>query len=246
MVPSRIVFVFLPLLFLSTTVAETKQPDMFLCLDSMMLLKHQTGSEPQKLVYGYINGKKTPCMSEYELRVALSRENFNQEIKKNPSKKKNLVKQNAVYRGEKNLAGADLRGFDLQGIDLSGANLENANLESTDLRSANLKNANLKGANLENAYCKNAVFFRANLTNVKLQGTFLPQANMLEAEGLSVDALCTAATLYKTLLEGSVIEVLESNCPAKLKKPTGGWDQKVYTEQQQIPASEQADPRQFH
>ncbi len=218
---------------------------MFLCLDSMVQLKSQTGKDPQKLVYGYINGKKTDCMSEYELRTKLSQDFFNRDNKSGQVNKKQL-QRDAIYRGNKNLANADLRGMDLQDLDLSGADLQNALLESADLRGAKLRNANLKGANLENAYCKNADLYRADLTGAQLRGAFFHHANLLETEGLTMENLCTVASLYKALLEEPVLEIIQSKYPIKMKNPKSGWNQKVFSEQPEIPVSEQADPRQFH
>lgn len=219
---------------------------MFLCLDSMMILKNQTGKKPQKLVYGYINGKKTSCMSEYDLRSTFLKEVFDRDQESVKASHKKQLQRNAVYRGEKNLANADLRGFDLQGLDLSGANLQNARLESADLRGANLRNADLRGANLENAFCKNADFCHANLTDAQLKDAYFHHANLQEAGGLTIKNLCTASTLYKALLEAPVLAIIQSKYPSKMKNPKGGWSQKVYSEQEEIPVSKQADPRQFH
>jgi hypothetical protein len=223
-----------------------EDPHMYLCTDSMAALKTDTGPQQEKLVYGYLHGEKTPCMSEYELRVRLSEEQFNRDKKTVPDPHPKPSKQAAVYRGEKHLANADLRGFDLKGLDLSGADLENANLESADLRGAKLTNANLKGANLEYAYCKRTDFTRANMAGTRLTGAYFQYANLLETDSLSIDDLVKASTLYKTLLEKTVMEVIVSRVPAKLKQPSDGWKQKVFSEQEELPKSEQADPHRFH
>jgi hypothetical protein len=224
-----------------------EKPAMYLCVDSMMQVKKETGEDPQKLVYGYINGRKTPCMSEYELRVKLSEKRLD-EKGASPEKVKKPLRQ-LVYRGEKKLANADLRGLDLQGLDLSGADLRNAVLESADLRGANLRNANLTGANLENAYCKNVNLEGANVTDAKLRGAYFHFAHLKNVEGLTVENLCTVTSVYKACLEAPVLEIIETSYPAKLRNPKGSWKQKIYTEMQQpepIPLSEQANPEDFH
>lgn len=206
------------------------EPDMFLCIDSMLSLKNSTGKEPKKLVYGYVNGQKTPCMNEYELRVIYSREKFVKDSAGIEAEQQKTFSRNAIFRGEKNLSGADLRGMDLQGIDLSGANLQSAQLESVDFRNANLSGANLTGANLRSAYCKNVNFSKADLTGADLQGAFFQNADMKSAEGLSIDLLCKAATLYRTVLDEAMLEELESNYGSKLQKPRGEWVPKDFGE----------------
>lgn len=233
------------LLLSSSSFAESNEPAMFLCIDSMMQVRKQTGCEPQKLVYGYIDGKKTACMSEYEFRVACSKVLFDRENGSLNKTQKKQLQRNAVYRGEKNLANADLRGLDLKGLDLSGANLTNAQLESADLRGANLKNATMTGANLENAYCKNADFRGADLTSANLRGAFFHHANLFEVQGITMENLSAVSSLYQARLEEPLMEIIESKFSNKLKNPKGSWNQKVYSEQQEIPLSERADPSNF-
>ena len=132
MILSRFSPALIPLFVFSVLVlSKTGDPPMFLCIDdSSGNMKNRSGKESQKLVYGYINGKKTPCMSEYELRSTYSKEVYDLNKQSGSDSRRNRQKQrNAVYRGEKNLSGADLRGFDLQGFDLSGTNLRNARLD---------------------------------------------------------------------------------------------------------------------
>jgi len=87
------------------------------------------------------------------------------------------------------LSGSDLKGADmarislvganLSGSDLSGAILENSNLSGSDLSSANLNGANLFQANLDGA----------NLSGTSLDGTTLQLASLVNAQGLSTEAL---------------------------------------------------------
>lgn len=229
------------------SVFSEEKPAMYLCVDKMMQAKKETGKDPKKLVYGYINGQKTPCMSEYELRVKLSPKPLNEKTTSVVKVDKPL--RELIYRGEKKLANADLRGLDLQGLDLSGADLRNAILQSADLRGVNLRNANLIGANLENAYCKNANLEGANITNAKLRGAYFHFARLKNVEGLTMENLCTVTSIYKASLEAPVLEIIETKYPTKLRNPKGSWKQEAYSETQQlepIPLSEQANPEDFH
>jgi uncharacterized protein YjbI with pentapeptide repeats len=206
----------------------SKNLDIFLCIDSISALKQQCIQDPQKLVYGYINGKKTPCMTEYELRVHYSQEEFRNKLQSVEQMQKRTLQQNAVYRGDKNLSNADLRGMDLQGMDLSGADLRNAQLESTDLRNANLENANLYGSNLKEAYCKNVNFTGANLSNAQIKGTFFQNANLNETEGLTIENLSTVATLHHAKLNDTLYKLIEKKYPLKLNLPKETWIPKIF------------------
>ena len=56
----------------------SEEPVMYLCIDSMKQQFDKTGETPPKLVYGYIDGQKTECMREHELRAEFSRHSFQQ------------------------------------------------------------------------------------------------------------------------------------------------------------------------
>jgi hypothetical protein len=237
---------FFVLLMASISSGREKEPAMLLCLDSMMSVKNKTGENPPKLVYGYVDGKKTPCMTEYEFRVKYSQQEFDKTRKPSKKKDRRQFQREAVYKGHKKLANADLRGFDLQGLDLQGADLRNAQLESADLRGANLRNAKLNGAVLTGAYCRNADFQGADLTGAKISGSFFHYANLRNVEGLTVEQLGSTATLYKVHMEEPVLKILQSQYPSKMKKPKGGWAQKVFDqEKDSIPLAERADPQRF-
>lgn len=228
-------------IFFSLTFSESGNPEMFLCIDNSESSHHTPGTGTEKLVYGYINGKKTACMSEFELRVAYSKAHTDT-VKKSPEKK---LQHDAVYRGEKKLANADLRGFDLKDIDLSGADLTNAHLESADLRGANLKNAVLTGANLENAYCKNADLQDADLTSANLCGAFFHHANLNNARGLTLETLATVATLFEADMEHVLKETIRSKYAGKLKNPKGNWNRVEFPRETETSASDLADPSTF-
>jgi hypothetical protein len=194
----------------------------------MVSIKSSSGKDPVKLVYGYVNGQKTPCMSEYELRFMYSHNKFVEDSSGIEAEQQKIFSRNAIFRGEKNLSGADLRGMDLQGIDLSDANLQNAQLESVDLRNANLSGSNLTGATLRSAYCKNVNFSKADLTGTDLQGAFFLCADMKSAKGLSIELLSKTATLYRTVFDEEILRGLEENYGSKLQKPRGEWVQKDF------------------
>ncbi len=206
--------------------ADSDSLSIFLCTggSTRSTREEHSGTPQPKLVYGYINGKKTSCMTEYELRVAWANARLAREKEKAAKKRR----WDAVYHGEKNLAYADLRGFDLKDIDLSGADLTKAHLESADLRGANLKNASLSGANLENAYCKNADFSGADLSTANLRGAFFHHANLSTAKGLTMENLPAVATLYKARLEDQLLKMIQETCSDKLKNPQNKWNRVIY------------------
>lgn len=215
-------------IFLNNHLIQSKEPDIFLCIDSMLALKNQHSNDQTKLVYGYINGQKTSCMSEYELRSLFSKQLFKDQTSSIATLQKKTFQQNAIYRGEKQLANADLRGLDLQGIDLSGADLTNAQLESADLRNANFKNAKLCGANLKDTYCKNTDFSGADFSNSQLQGTFFLNTTLLNTSGLTVDLLSRVASLFKAKIDDHLTEILEKSYPSKFNPPQGEWIPKQF------------------
>jgi hypothetical protein len=208
---------------------------MYLCLDSMMQKYKQDGKSPPKLVYGYIDGKKTGCMCEYELRAKFSEAELkerkstevdSQHLLESSGKRrsvKDLTLEDGVFRGKKDLAGADLRGHDLNGVDLSGADLTNANLESADLRNANLSNANLSGTSLEYAFLKNANLKNADLSNARLRGAYFQNANLSGVEGLTMEHIQAVATVYNAVFDSDMIELIKEYCPGKMKDTGWGW-----------------------
>lgn len=208
---------------------------MYLCLDSMMQKYKQDGKSPPKLVYGYINGKKTECMSEYELRARFSEvelkerkstEIDSQQLLETSGKRrsvKDLKIEDAVFRGKKDLAGADLRGYDLNGVDLSGADLNNANLESADLRNANLSKANLRGTSLEFAFLKNANLKNADLSNAHLRGAYFQNADLSGVEGLTLEHIQAVTTVCNAVFDSDMMELIKEYCPGKMKDPGWQW-----------------------
>lgn len=232
---------------------------MYLCLDSMMQDFQKDGKSPAKLVYGYINGKKTECMSEYELRARYSDAQFkrqktvevdSQKLLERSGKRKKSTKslkvKDAVFLGKKDLAGVDLRGCDLKGVDLSGADLANASLESADLRGANLSNANLSGASLESAYLKNANLKNADLTNVRLKGAYLQHSDLSGVQGLTLEHIRVVTSVHSATFDSEIMEMIKENCPGKMKDPGWQWQATVFESDSIIPESERVKSKQFH
>jgi len=232
---------------------------MYLCLDSMMQNCKKDGKSPAKLVYGYINGKKTECMSEYELRARYSEAQFkkqksaevdSQQLLERSGKRRKNVKslkiRDAVYLGKKDLAGVDLRGCDLKGVDLSNANLTNANLESADLRGANLTNANLRGASLEHAFLKSANLKSANLTDARLKGAYLQHADLSGVEGLTVEHIRVVTSVYQATFDSEMMDMIKENCPGKMKDPGWQWQATVFDSDSTIPENERVSSKKFH
>ena len=241
--------------FISEALAQ--EPAIFLCIDSMKQALSKTGETPPKLVYGYVAGKKTECMSEHELRALYSQTSYNSKKASEPDSQQILEKRglrrktlskttlDAIQMGQKNLAKADLRGRDLKGIDFSGANLRGANLESADLRGANLNKADLREANLEYAYLKSAELRGSDLTNAKLKGTYFQMANLTDVFGLTLDNLRQVTSLYKAVLDTEMADAVKEYCPNRLKDPGFQWQASYFPEQTSIPQSERSDRKQF-
>lgn len=232
---------------------------MYLCLDSMMKDYQKSGKSPVKLVYGYIDGKKTECMSEYELRARYSEAEFKKKktaevdsqklLEKSGKRKKNVKTmkiRDAIFFGKKDLAGVDLRGCDLKGADLSGANLVNANLESADLRGANLSGANLRGASLEFAFLKNANLNNADLTDARLKGAYLHHANLSNVQGLTLDHIRVVTSVYQATLDSEMMKLINEYCPGKMKDPGWQWQATVFDSDSTIPENERVKSKLFH
>lgn len=232
---------------------------IYLCLDSMMQNFQKDGKSPAKLVYGYINGEKTECMSEYELRARYSEVQFkklktaevdSQKLLEKSGKRKKNVRplkiKDAVFLGKKDLAGVDLRGCDLKGVDLSNADLTNANLESADLRGANLSNANLCGASLEFAFLKSANLKSANLTNARLKGAYLQHADLSDVEGLTLEHIRVVTSVYQATFDSELMEMIKEHCPGKMKDPGWQWQATVFESDSTIPENERVKSKQFH
>lgn len=195
-----------------------KDFQIFLCTEDSL-----TGSG--KMVYAYISGEKTECMSEHELRATLNEASLRQTRDSLAREQRKLSDEvvRAIARGERNLPNAQIRMADLMNVALDGATLSNANLANADLRNASLVGANLRNANLSIAYCKGADFTAADLTGATLNGAYLNGANFTEAKGLSMDMLESAQTLHTAKFDPELASRIAEELPEKLEKPREGW-----------------------
>ncbi len=125
-----------------------------------------------------------------------------------------------------NLAGANLNSANVANSNLVQCNLENTRMNQTNFEGSNLNQAQLQksyasGANFNNtflmkadlsgAFLIKASFVNAFLTESNLRGAFvmgvdfenatLYKADLREAEGLTVEQLLTAKSLYQVLLD---------------------------------------------
>ena len=220
-------------LILAELWAAQDAPKMYLCSDSLAQKK-----EEAKRVYGYINGEKTACMSEYEFLALYSKSVFDADSVSRAEKKQQAM-QEAKAGGrsaadelvEKIRAGKkDLDGCDLMGANLSGADLEGASLVSADMRAANLSQANLSQANLKAAFLKKANLQGANFSNARCQGTYFLGADLRGARGLTLEQLKDVKTLHKAKLDNEVLAVVKAQIPEKLKEPKKCWADNAWSD----------------
>ncbi len=201
---------------------------VYLCTDSSY-----SGEKAVKLVYGYIGGKKTPCMPEHELLTLYGVEQAGEDSAAQLDSLRILQAESGtpwdrlyarIESGEKDLRDLDLREADLSNLDLSKADLRNTNLSSTDLREANLEGANLRGADLRGAYFKGASLKGADLRNARLEGAYLHETDLTNTLGLSTRALAEVKTLYKSEMDSTLKANLEETRPGKFIDPGWQWD----------------------
>ena len=136
-----------------------------------------------------------------------------------------------------NLTGANLNSSNITNSNLIQCNLENTRMNQTNFESSNLNQAKLQksyasGANFNNtflmkadlsgAFLIKATFVNAFLTEANLRGAFmmgtdfdnatLYKADLRGAEGLTVEQLLKAKSLYQVLLDEPLLsEVRERN-----------------------------------
>ena len=118
-----------------------------------------------------------------------------------------------------NLEGASLQGADFWAADLEGANLRHGNLKGANLRHANLQHANLEEANLSFTNPWGANLEGANLTGANLEGAKLVWIALRGAEGLTIEQLSRAKTLYTAALDPELMEQVKEKCLHLLKEP---------------------------
>jgi hypothetical protein len=217
---------------IALAIVAEEAPKMFLCADSLQI-------SGNKQVYGYIDGKKTGCMSEYEFlaaynqtlfardsvsRAAIEKEAMEQaKAGKKPIPADSLALQ--ILNGKKDLDGADL-----MGINLEGANLKDASMVSADMRQAKLGRADMTNANLEAAFLRRADLRGTNLSGANLKSAYLGEADLRGAKGLTVESLKNAATLYKAKFDNALTVEIKAEAPEKLKEPSKCWENNQWTD----------------
>lgn len=194
---------------------------MYLCLDTK-----NGDSRNGPLVYTYIDGRKTDCMTKNELLTFCNR-------KKGPPDSLVDPKVEAAIRfvdsckaarpAERDFEDANLKSKDFKGQDLRGANLRGADLESADLRGADLRDADLRDANLRVAYLKGADLRGADVTGAKLYGAYLNKADLRGVRGIDMEHVRAIRTLYEAKLDDGFREEIEFCCPDKLKEASWYW-----------------------
>jgi hypothetical protein len=212
----------------------SEEPKMYLCSDSL-----SRGKAKEKTVYGFINGKQTACMSEFEFLALYSQAQFEKDSSARQKEERDAFKQakesipktaldSLVVKIRSGLK--DLGESDLMGADLEGCDLRNAKLKSADLRGAKLRMADLMEADLEAAYLRRADLRGAVLDGAKLRGTFFGEADLRGASGLSVEHLKNVATLYNAKLDDELKKEVEKEIPEKLIKPKKCWENNAWSD----------------
>lgn len=109
---------------------------------------------------------------------------------------------------QSNLSNSTLNESDFHNALLSGANLEKAFLIKSNLSGANLIKANLKGA-----YLMYTNLNGANLLGADLSDCNLFKADMRNVEGLDINNLKKAKSLYETKFDPEVEILVKESCP---------------------------------
>ncbi len=220
---------------LAAVVHGADRPPMYLCLDDSLV--HQANNrESSKLVYGYIDGEKTRCMSESELLALFGDYEYRRRAPEREAEMKKMAEsmkkgsEPAGYKGAKALRNAQLHGKDLSNLDLAGADLRNADLSSADLRGADLSGADLSGADLSSAYCKGARLAGADLSGAALTGAYFNGADLTDVRGLTIDSLRKAYNLYAVRMDSVTKAEIQKYHPEKFKDPGWRWDTNAWVD----------------
>jgi uncharacterized protein YjbI with pentapeptide repeats len=216
----------------SGSASAAGEPKMYLCSDSA-----SAGKSGPKLVYGYINGGKTECMTEYEFLALYNQARFDGDSAAQ-TEKRALVERQAAARGARGDSLADqirkgrkdLDAADMMDISLEKADLRGASMVSADLRRAKMAGCDLRNANLKTAFLRRADLRGANLGGADLSGAYFNEADLRGAKGLTADALSKAATLYKAKLDNPLLAEIRDAAPEKLKEPSKCWENNSWSD----------------
>jgi len=193
------------LLIMAVQVIRAGEPEIFLC-DSAL-----AGGGFTKLVYGYVDGKRTGCMGEHELRTMLF------------SVGRRSLVRSQEGRGRIFLAGGDFREADLGFISFEGGDLRECRFDKADMRRVNLRGADLGGAVMRESYLKGADLSGADLTGADLTGAYLHNARLVGVKGVTRAQLGSAATLFGAEMDAELKEELMERWPRKFEDPGHSW-----------------------
>lgn len=202
-----------------TLASESIVDQILLCTNDSL------NAEKGKLVYSYIDGEKTECLPEQELRELLSNAqltNIRDSIEAE-KKKSGRYYEDLVRHGHRELSGADLKMADLMDCNLDSADLSNADLSNADLRGVTFRGANLKGAILATAYCRRADFRGAILEGADITGAYLNECDLRGASGISFEMLKKARTLHEARMDSTLAAAIEEQAWMLLREPKAGW-----------------------
>jgi hypothetical protein len=188
---------------------------MYLCISSEPS-KTESGKAYHKMVYGYVNGQRTECMTEEEFRARFV---LPHELPDPPK----MSEQKVSPAARTSLAGADFKNCDLMGMNFQNADLHGARFDNSDLRTCNLHNSDLRNANLEGAYLKDADLSEADLSGANLKGAYLTGANLIGVRGLTIEILRMVQTLFCAKLDPPLLDQVKQYCPGKLVDRSWQW-----------------------
>jgi hypothetical protein len=195
---------------------------MYLCVDPIYASYDggnggNGGSEShQKMVYTYVNGKRTECMTEYEF---ISRFRSCASVPRPPAPGDAALQQTAGP----NYAGKDFSEQDMYGIDLQFADLQRTTFLRCDMRGAKLRAANCRGASFEGALVKGADFSGADLSDANLKGAYFVDTDLSGAKGLTLENLRMVNCLYRCKLDRELFELFVQYCSSKMRDISWNW-----------------------
>lgn len=210
----------LVLIFISTPgLAASEKPEIFLCVreDSIKTTE-------KKLVYGYIYGVKTECMTEKDFLELYAKKMAEIEKSLRLDTISNADAIILIQNGEKDLRSAKFQSFDFMDVSFKGANCTKANFYGADLRNASFRNANCTRTNFSNAFIKNVDFRNADVTAADFTGTYISGADFVDAKGVTPEMFNSSITLYKTKFNKKLAAKLKKQYPDLFEKPKKCWE----------------------
>jgi hypothetical protein len=186
---------------------------MYLCVDMPLFLYD---SAHHKMVYTYVEGKRTKCMTEYEFR---SKFRTCRIIPRPPSPGDATLTQGSG----RNLSGVDYSDKDMMKVNFQAANLQDANFSRCDMRGANLRHADCRRASFEGAFMKNVDLRNADMTDARLRCAYFVNADLTGARGLTLENIRFVETLHACRLDPDILALVEEYCPAKFRDLSFNW-----------------------